>query len=186
MMPSANEVYRHFKGTLYKIVGVATHSETGEKMVVYMSLDEGSDMYVRPLEMFISPVDKVKYPDVKQKQRFELVGVVASKQEVAKETVPAMENSATMSNSSAVINESYEDEGPCLKPLVEQFLDADSIDERRRILVALQDTVEQDDVTIMATVMDIEIDQSLELPERYRQLMKCLDTKSRFETLRLR
>jgi hypothetical protein len=56
---------------LYVIVGVATHSETREPMMVYRPLYDDGGMYVRPLEMFLSEVDHVKYPDVKQKYRFE-------------------------------------------------------------------------------------------------------------------
>ena len=60
---------------LYEIVGVATHSETREPMMVYRPLYDDGGMYVRPLEMFLSEVDHVKYPDVKQKYRFEKVTV---------------------------------------------------------------------------------------------------------------
>ena len=58
---------------LYEIVGVATHSKTRESMMVYRPLYDDGGMYVRPLDMFLSEVDHDKYPDVKQKYRFEKV-----------------------------------------------------------------------------------------------------------------
>jgi len=62
--------YRHFKGHEVIVELIAKDSETLEPMVVYKHL--GKDEYwVRSYEMFISVVDKEKYPDVKQKYRFE-------------------------------------------------------------------------------------------------------------------
>ena len=70
-----NGVYKHFKGDYYIVEDVATHSETKEKYVVYRGLYGNSELYIRPLEMFLSKVDKVKYPKVTQDYRFELQNI---------------------------------------------------------------------------------------------------------------
>ena len=68
-----NRIYRHFKGNLYKVLCVAMHTETQERMVVYQALYGDYKYFVRPYEMFVSKVDHDKYPDVKQEYRFELI-----------------------------------------------------------------------------------------------------------------
>lgn len=66
----------HFKGNPYLIIGLAHHTETGEQFVIYRRLWDVNceSYYARPLEMFLSPVDREKYPDVKQEWRFERIG----------------------------------------------------------------------------------------------------------------
>ena len=69
----AGKRYRHFKGNIYVVVDIAVHSETAELMVIYKSFDDPLLTWARPFKMFISPVDKEKYPNVNQKMRFEEV-----------------------------------------------------------------------------------------------------------------
>ena len=64
-------LYKHFKGTIYEVIGIATHSETQEQLVIYRQISDKNKLWARPLEMFTSKVDKNKYPNVKQEYRFE-------------------------------------------------------------------------------------------------------------------
>lgn len=66
-------IYRHFKGNEYAVIDIAEHTETGEKLVVYKAMYGEFKTYVRPIDMFMSKVDKDKYPDADHEYRFEHV-----------------------------------------------------------------------------------------------------------------
>ncbi|CDE73606.1 putative uncharacterized protein [Clostridium sp. CAG:451] len=72
-------IYKHFKGDHYLVEDIALDSETHKEMVVYRRLYADCSLWVRPIEMFLSEGDHIKYPKVKQKYRFELVDVKSVK-----------------------------------------------------------------------------------------------------------
>lgn len=76
------DIVKHFKREnvsqesaeyLYKILAFASHTENGEKLVIYQALYPPYKTCARPYDMFVSEVDREKYPDVKQQYRFEVV-----------------------------------------------------------------------------------------------------------------
>ena len=72
-----NGTYRHFKGNEYIVIDKAIYTENSEVVVIYKRKNPEDDgkiyTYARPIEMFLSEVDHDKYPEVKQKYRFELI-----------------------------------------------------------------------------------------------------------------
>ena len=70
-------VYKHFKGDYYFVEDIAISSEDEQKYVVYRALYGDGTLFIKPLDMFLSEVDHKKYPNVKQKYRFELQEIVS-------------------------------------------------------------------------------------------------------------
>lgn len=64
-----NGIYRHYKGNLYKVLGLAKHSETEEDLVVYMQLYGDYAIWVRPMKMWNEIIEK----DGKKYKRIELI-----------------------------------------------------------------------------------------------------------------
>lgn len=71
MRMKPGDIVRHFKGNPYQILYFAKDSETQRDVVVYRALYGEGSVWVRPMEMFFSPVDREKYPNAEQEYRFE-------------------------------------------------------------------------------------------------------------------
>lgn len=151
--PKPGELYRHFKNKLYQIVAVAEHSETGERLVVYQALYGGFRTYVRPYDMFVSEVDHVKYPDVKQQFRF------------------------------AYLKEDGEEEADAPEaadPGLIRFMDAESFSDKFEVFTQLRPVMTDKLLDEIAVVCDLVIPEG-ELSGRYEQLKKCLLTRMKYE-----
>ena len=202
-IPKPHEIYKHFKGNLYQVVTIAKHSETGEQLVIYQALYGDFGTYARPLAMFTSEVDREKYPEVKQRFRFELQGADADRQiresvdgkaesnrqiqdSANSDTQTAMKpaDAAAQSPADSVPISTAEEE-PTLDPLVLEFLDADSYEQKLNILAGLHHRITNEMITTMAISCDIEVNDG-DMEERYEELKNCLLTMEKFECNRLR
>ena len=200
-IPKPHEIYKHFKGNLYQVVTIAEHSETGEQLVIYQALYGDFKTYARPLVMFTGEVDRQRYPEVTQRFRFELQGTDADRQireteaagvehPVSTQTTvtasqPAAQATATAAQTTIAPVSPAEDEEPALDPLVLEFLDADSYEEKLNILAGLHHRITNEMITTMAISCDIEVNDG-EPEERYEELKNCLLTMEKFECNRLR
>ena len=193
MIPQANQIYKHFKGNLYKIVTVATHTETEEELVIYQALYGDFKIYARPLSMFMEEVDRVKYPNVTQKMRFELVEQMVAAPvsapvgvDVTEEKVAAPDTSVeetTVENVKVIENTETEEE-ITLDPLLEAYLDTDSYRERINILHGLQHRITEHMLNTMAIVIDFELPEG-DIQTKYDALHDCLLTKEKYECNRI-
>ena len=176
-IPKPHEIYKHFKGNLYQVITIAKHSETGELLVIYQALYGDFGTYARPLQMFTGEVDRQKYPEVTQRFRFELQGADADRQ--------AKESTGTDAGENRQLQNSAADEEPALDPLVLEFLDSDSYEQKLNILAGLHHRITNDMITTMAISCDVEVNDG-DTEERYEELKNCLLTMEKFECNRLR
>ena len=166
--PVPGEFYRHFKNKLYQIIAVATHSETGEEMVVYQALYGDFRVWVRSLDMFLEEVDREKYPDAVQKYRFERVRLVKPQnaEDSAKNvTQPVQQASAAQklsaaSDSSAAQNTTAQppdEDQPVNRELLDFFdaMDEKNYDRMLECLTKLQPHATQKEMDDICMVLDI-------------------------------
>lgn len=190
--PRPQEIYRHFKGNIYQIITLARHSETGMKMVVYQQLYAPYEVYVRPLEMFMSRIDTRKYPNEKQMHRFEKLDVrgeesVEKPRETSAETLNRILGRGKKEVQAAAVGEkdagNTEENG--LDPGLLEFLDADSYEKKLQILSSLHSRITDAMIDTMAVSIDMEIKEG-DIETRYSEMKNCLITMERFECNRLR
>lgn len=184
-IPLQGQIFRHFKGNLYRIITVARHSETGEELVVYQALYGEFAVYARPLSMFMEELDKEKYPNAGQKMRFELQKNVIEPVAEPEKSLPEKPDEISGSKEEEKHQDMDEPEQELnIDPLVLEFLDAGTYEERINILAALHHRITDDMINIMSMAIDVEVEEG-EIEDRFDQLRTCLLTLEKYECNRL-
>ncbi len=205
--------YRHFKNKLYQVKAIAYHSETKEKMVVYQALYGDYSLYVRPYDMFMSEVDKKKYPDIYQRYRFEQVypdgsdmphvkaqerddcniaitqSVKENNEDInsiydnGNKAQNVMEQDNNIEHDNIHKNNDIQDEQ--VNPLLMEFLDAEDYQQKLNTLTGMRSKLDDKLIDAMAASMEIEVPEG-PIDKRYASLRSCILTHAKFECVRLR
>ena len=196
--------YRHFKNKLYQVKGIAYHSETKEKMVVYQAMYGDYSLYVRPYDMFLSEVDHAKYPDVTQKYRFQETTPAEFEAHVVKDKPVSVlsdiksdsDNDAAskeLSHDNSVMSDGKEaveldlldnDEEKPDKILMD-FLDIDTYQEKLKYIDIVRDRLDDKIIDAMAASLDVEVPEG-SLYKRYQSLKQVISAHAKYECTRLR
>lgn len=205
--------YRHFKNKLYQVKAIAYHSETKEKMVVYQALYGDYSLYVRPYDMFMSEVDKKKYPDIYQRYRFEQVypdgsdmphvkaqerddcniaitqSVKENNEDInsiydnGNKAQNVMEQDNSIEHDNIHKNNDIQDEQ--VNPLLMEFLDAEDYQQKLNTLTGMRSKLDDKLIDAMAASMEIEVPEG-SIDKRYASLRSCILTHAKFECVRPR
>lgn len=192
-IPLPGQIYRHFKGNLYRIVTLAEDSETGNMLVIYQALYGKYKVYARPLSMFVERLDKRQYPDAGADFRFELQKELIEMPsftesfereidwaENTSEPEPAVERE-TEQEPVTLTEDVHLEEEMNIDPLVLDFLDARSYEERLKILSQLRPRITDSMINVMSIAVDVEIKDG-DIEERFDELRTCLSTRQRYES----
>lgn len=193
-IPQAGEIYQHFKGKLYRIVTLATHTETGEQLVIYQALYGEFQVFARPLSMFLEKVDAKKYPDAAGKDRF--MRIPMAEAAAVPQPVPASSENPVEPRPAAMPSENPVESRPAAasseSPVEPQpdpgllaFLDADSYEEKLEVFASLEGKVDLHMLNAIAASLDLELSEG-SLEEQYDTLKSCLMTLERYECNHLR
>ena len=193
-IPQAGEIYQHFKGKLYRIVALATHTETGEQLVIYQALYGEFQVFARPLSIFLEKVDAKKYPDAAGKDRF--MRIPMAEAAAVPQPVPAPSENPVEPRPAAMPSENPVESRPAAasseSPVEPQpdpgllaFLDADSYEEKLEVFASLEGKVDLHMLNAIAASLDLELSEG-SLEEQYDTLKSCLMTLERYECNRLR
>ena len=186
--PKANEIYKHFKGNMYQIVDIAIDSETGNELVIYRALYAPFTTYARELSMFMSKVDREKYPLATQEQRFELVvfdDATKNRREAItpntsnSEETPDRVNSVNENRAVETVDERAAKSG--ISPVLLRFLETEGVAAQIECLTEIREQLTPEIMTSIEFSIGMEEAQRGDVYERYRGVKNYLDLKRKYE-----
>ena len=197
-IPKPGEFYRHFKNKMYQIVAVASHSETGEKLVIYQALYGDYGIYARPLDNFLSPVDREKYPQAEQKFRFEKTepgcgNEAEPEQSTREKTLVQSRRNCGLAGRGVVSAERdggwgfspIEPVPDQPNPLLIEFLDAESTEEQLAVLRRMEGCVGKRELDSVCVYLDISTRYG-SLEEQTEGIRRYLKLQMHYDASRLR
>lgn len=168
------EFYRHFKGNYYQVITLAHHSETDEMLVVYQALYGEYKVCARPYDMFISKVDKEKYPKAGQEYRFEKVDPPFYEEGIEKENLS--EEGIEKTNLSEKVAQPKSD-------FLMEFLDAKSVKQKIELLDIMKNELDDHVINSICVSLDIPFVEGT-MFEKYDSIRRVLETKEKYEKRR--
>ena len=186
--PKANEIYKHFKGNMYQIVDIAIDSETGNELVIYRALYAPFTTYARELSMFMSKVDRDKYPSATQEYRFELVvfdDATKNRREAItpntsnSEETPVRVNSVNENREVETVDERAAKSG--ISPVLLRFLETEGVAAQIECLTEIREQLTPEIMTSIEFSIGMEEAQRGDVYERYRGVKNYLDLKRKYE-----
>jgi hypothetical protein len=203
--PIPGSFYRHFKGQIYQIRGLAKNAETGEEMVVYQGMYPPFSVWVRPLDMFLEELDRTHCPQAAQKFRFQEVKFQEKDDAPSVTRHTASTPAKTVQKQKEMTEEISDDylrqvllDGQAEKKLSGRMteeeiaqrgflamLDAESFRDKRRIFMGLQPYLTPLHLSNIAVALDIVLEEG-NSQQHYDTILHCLETFEKYEGGRLR
>lgn len=171
-IPRAGEKYINFEQKPYQILCAACDFKTREKMVVYQALYGEFECFVMPLEMFMSEADTEKYPKAGQQYCFEYV-----------ERIPEPQKRGSGFAVSSEESNVTEDKEERANPVLLEFLDADTLEQKYQILKSLRNSITDRLIDDFAVVLDLVIPEG-DTDFRFQQLLNSVRTMQQYESNR--
>lgn len=200
--PKPFQRYRHFKGKDYQVLCIASDAQTGEDVVVYQALYGDYTIYTRPMSQFLSETDHEKYPDAAQKYRFQELSMTGNEEpvnnlrqqaapqsgmqqaSVLRESVsqtPAPQNKGQSTRKLEIAEPKPGEADPALLA----FLDADTMEEKSDVLVAIRHRITNRLIDDFAVTLDVVIPEG-SIDMRYQQLLSSIRMVQKYEIERQR